>query len=273
MRVMTWNLWWRFGPWERRREAILEVLRAERPDVLGLQEVWERPGENLAEWLAAELGMHWAWAPGEVLPHWRERVGGDDPFGVGNAVLSRWPIAETAVLRLPTAGGPAEVRTALFALLAADPEPVPFFTTHLHSGVAGSAVRCEQVRALAGFVAEQRRELPFPAVLTGDFNAEPDSDEIRLLGGWLTEPAVPGQVLVDAWRFAEPGQPWATWDGGNPYIADAAWFDARIDYVHVGLPGRPVLGRVRGVRRAGDGPVAGVWPSDHAAVLAELQEG
>ena len=22
MRVLSWNLWWRYGPWERRREAI-----------------------------------------------------------------------------------------------------------------------------------------------------------------------------------------------------------------------------------------------------------
>ncbi len=267
---MTWNLWWRFGPWERRREAILEVLRTERPDVCGLQEVWERPGENLAEWLAAELGLHWAWAPGEVLPHWREKIG-DDPFGVGNAVLSRWPIAETAVLRLPTANGPAEVRTALYALLEGDPERVPFFTTHLTSAPGGSGVRCTQVRALAEFVAQQRGDLPFPPVVTGDFNAEPDSDEMRLFGGSATAPVVPGQVLVDAWRYAEPGQPWATWDGRNPYVADVGSYSARIDYVHVGLPGRPGLGQVRSVRRTGDGPVAGVWPSDHAAVLVELK--
>ena len=40
LRVMTWNLWWRFGPFERRRPAILEVIRAADPDVLCLQEVW-----------------------------------------------------------------------------------------------------------------------------------------------------------------------------------------------------------------------------------------
>ncbi|NEB08324.1 endonuclease, partial [Streptomyces coelicoflavus] len=30
------------------------------------------------------------------------------------------------------------------------------------------------------------------------------------------------------------------------------------------------LGRVLAVRRAGAGPVDGVWPSDHAAVVADL---
>ena len=56
MRVVTWNLWWRFGPWAERQKAIVAVLRELRPDVVGLQEVWadRRSGENLAAWLAAE---------------------------------------------------------------------------------------------------------------------------------------------------------------------------------------------------------------------------
>ena len=62
MRVMTWNLWWRFGPWARRRQAILTALHAWQPDAVGLQEVWARGEENLAGWLADRLGMHWTWA-------------------------------------------------------------------------------------------------------------------------------------------------------------------------------------------------------------------
>lgn len=274
MRVLTWNLWWRFGPWEQRRHAILDVLRAERPDVCGLQEVWEAGGENLAGWLAAELGMHWAWAPGEVFPHWRGS-GGEPGAGVGNAVLSRWPVTERAVERLPAGDGPEEVRVALFARIGAPGGPVPFFTTHLHAGPAGSAVRCVQAAALARFVASRRGRGAFPPVVTGDFNAQPESDELRLFGGMLTAPAVPGQVLVDVWRSAGPDEPWATWDLANPYLAPphvaaAAPYSTRIDYIHTGLPGPGGAGRVTAVRRAGHGPVAGVWASDHAAVVAEL---
>lgn len=272
VRVMTWNVWWRFGPWQQRRKAILGVLREERPDVVGLQEVWELAGENLAGWLAEELGMHWAWAPGELLPHWRERLG-DAPGGVGNAVLSRWPLVETAVERLPTAGGPPEVRTALFALVDHPAGHVPFFTTHLHSRPDGSAVRCEQVRALARFVAAHRGPGPFPPVVTGDLNAVPDSDELRLLGGHLTAPAVPGLVLLDAWHRAEPGEREYTWDSANPYLAGLVWHDARVDHVLVGLPGPAGEGAVLRARRAGVDPVDGVWGSDHAAVLVELAEG
>ena len=50
MRVMTWNLWWRFGPWEQRRHAIVETIRETVPDVLCLQEVWaDATGAGMAE--------------------------------------------------------------------------------------------------------------------------------------------------------------------------------------------------------------------------------
>jgi hypothetical protein len=47
--------------------------------------------------------------------------------------------------------------------------------------------------------------------------------------------------------------------------------DSRIDYVLVGLP-RQGRGKVRSAGLAGASPVGGVWPSDHFAVVAELQD-
>ncbi|MEV5549587.1 endonuclease/exonuclease/phosphatase family protein [Streptomyces sp. NPDC052309] len=264
MRVVTWNLWWRFGPWEERQKAILAVLRELRPDVVGLQEVWAADdGGNLAEWLAGELGLHWAWAASEAPERWQRRIG-DGTVGIGNAVLSRWPVVERAALRLPAPGELDDGRLALYARLDAPGHRVPFFTTHLTSAPHASAVRRRQVAALAEFVAAHRRGTGFPPVVTGDFNAPPDSDEVRLLGA---------ERLSDAWGHAGPGVPSVTWDRANPYVSDNGEPGARIDYVHVGPPGPGGLGRVRAVRRAGDGPVDGVWPSDHAAVVADLDMG
>ncbi|MBD0424830.1 endonuclease/exonuclease/phosphatase family protein [Streptomyces sp. TRM S81-3] len=264
MRVVTWNLWWRFGPWEERQKAILAVLRELRPDVVGLQEVWAADeGGNLAEWLAGELGLHWAWAASEAPERWQRRIA-DGTVGIGNAVLSRWPVVERAALRLPVPGELDDGRLALYARLDAPGHRVPFFTTHLTSAPQASAVRHRQVAALAEFVAAHRRGTGFPPVVTGDFNAPPDSDEVRLLGAGR---------LSDAWVHAGPGAPSVTWDRANPYVPDNGEPSLRIDYVHVGPPGPGGLGRVRAVRRAGDGPVDGVWPSDHAAVVADLDMG
>lgn len=271
MRVVTWNLWWRFGPWQERQKAILAVLRELRPDVVGLQEVWEQDGENLAAWLAGELGMRWAWGAYGDPGAWQRRIG-DPSVGIGNAVLSRWPVLERAAIGLPT-GENESGRGALYALLDAPGAPVPFFTVHLSSATDASAVRCRQVASLVEFVARHRGAGPFPPVVTGDFNAWPDSDEVRLFGGCKTAPAVPGQVFFDVWEYADPGAPSATWDPANPYVATTFGPRVRIDYIHVGPPGRGGIGHVRTVRRAGDGPVDGVWPSDHAAVVADLAEG
>lgn len=247
----------------------MTVLRELRPDVVGLQEVWARGEENLAAWLGERLGMQWTWAASDLPQRWQERIA-DATVDVGNAVLSRWPIIDRHVLRLPVSGGQDDGRLALHALLDAPGHRVPFFTTHLNHSLHESALRCLQVRALAEFVAVHRGAGDFAPVLTGDYNAWPDSDEMRLLGGYKTEPAVAGQVLIDAWEYADPSAPSATWDAANPFAARAFEPNVRCDYIHVGPSRSDGVGQVTAVRRAGDHPMDGVWPSDHAAVVADL---
>jgi endonuclease/exonuclease/phosphatase family metal-dependent hydrolase len=264
MRVLTWNLWWRYGPWQRRWEAIAATLAEVGPDVCGLQEVWATRGENLAADLAERLGMHWSWA---VAAHVND--GHDDELLIGNAVLSRWPITGHTDVRLPT-GDRDESRVALHARIDTPGGALPMFTTHLTYLPGGAQVRLPQVRRLAEAVAGHSTDCPYPPVVTGDLNAEPDSDELRLLGGLLTVPAVPGLVLVDAWRYAPPGDPGFTWDRRNGYQADSVLPDSRIDYILTGLP-RGDRGRVQSSQLAGTTPVDGVWPSDHFAVVTDLR--
>jgi endonuclease/exonuclease/phosphatase family metal-dependent hydrolase len=271
IRVVTWNVWWRFGPWRRRREAIGAVLAEAQPDLCGLQEVWANPSEHLAALLADQLGMHWTWTASPAPERWQQRLG-DPTMQVGNAILSRWPITDQATQPLPTAGasGDNDGRTVLLARVQTPTGPVPFFTTQLTSTIGQSRVRCQQVASLCRFIAAHAGP-GFPPVVTGDLNAEPDADEVRLLGGHKTAPVVPGLVLVDAWRYADPMAPGWTWDRGNPYVAATGEPSARIDYVLVGVPTAGGAGRIRSARLIGDRPVNGVWPSDHAGVLTELQ--
>jgi len=261
---MSWNLWWRYGPWEQRRQAIAATLAEVQPDLCGFQEVWGGRDESLAIDLAGRLGMHWCWAEaGKV-----RDTGGTQLF-IGNAILSRWPITAQAADALPVSATD-EARVAVHARIDAPGGALPMFTTHLTYGPGRSALRTAQVRALAGFVADHSGGCAYPPVVTGDLNAEPGSDELRLLGGLLAEPAVPGLVLLDSWRYAEPGDPGFSWDLRNGYQADSVIPDSRIDYVLVGLP-RQGRGRVESVRLAGTAPVDGVWPSDHFAVVADLR--
>ncbi|MFE4721802.1 endonuclease/exonuclease/phosphatase family protein, partial [Streptomyces sp. NPDC056728] len=231
MRVLTWNMWWRFGPWEERRKAILTVLRDLQPDVIGLQEVWARGGENLAQWLASHLDMHWTWAASRAPERWQGRIG-DSTVDVGNAVLSRWPIAEHDTIELPAREDDDDGRLALYARIDAPTHQVPFFTTHLTSAIDASEIRCQQVKVLAEFVTAHSSGTDFPPIVTGDFNAFPDSDEVRQFGGYKTAPAVPGQVFLDAWEYADPAQPSATWNAANPFVAAGFEPSVRVDYIH-----------------------------------------
>src|SRR5918994_523367 len=82
LRVATWNVWWRFGPWQERQPAIAETLRQLGADVIALQEVWDTgDGIGQAGALADALGYDHVFAAGFDA--------GDALFG--NAVLSPWP--------------------------------------------------------------------------------------------------------------------------------------------------------------------------------------
>jgi endonuclease/exonuclease/phosphatase family metal-dependent hydrolase len=266
--VVTWNLWWRFGPWRERADAIRSVLVELRPDICGLQEVWADDERNFASELAAQLQMHWVWTRSPEPERWHRRLPGCSAE-VGNAILAGWPIHEPADLALPPGSSGDRSRNALVCVVDSPAGRIPLATTQLTAAPWDSAARCEQVRTLVRCLARRERE-DYPWVVMGDMNAEPDSDEIRLLCGHKTAPAQPGFVLVDAWRYAEDGAESSTWDRANPHVRRTMEPSSRIDYIVVGPPHEGRRGHVRSVRRVGAEPVGGVWPSDHAGVLAEL---
>ncbi|HEY1572536.1 MAG TPA: endonuclease/exonuclease/phosphatase family protein [Pseudonocardiaceae bacterium] len=128
--------------------ALTAVMAELRPDLIGLQEVWARGGQNLAGWLASHLGMHWTWAPSRAPQRWQRRLG-DSTVDIGNVVLSRWPITEHDTVELPARPDDDDGRLALYARIDGPTHQVPFFTTHLTSAMDASAVRCRQVDVLA----------------------------------------------------------------------------------------------------------------------------
>ncbi len=259
LRIVTWNLWGRGGPFEARLDAIAAVLRDVAPDLVVLQEVWEETGgRNQAEALAGALGFQWVFASRYAI----------DGVAVGNAVLSRWPVAGFETRSLPAPPELEELRNAVRVDVDGPRGRVHVFTTHLNWKYDQSDVRQEQVGALARFVAEGP-EAAMPPLVAGDFNAVPDSDEIRMLTGRAAVP-VPGLVFQDAWELAGDGGPGHTWVNANPWARGELEPDRRIDYVFAGFPRRGGAGHVTACRLAGtpDGPL---WPSDHLAVVAELR--
>lgn len=266
VRIASWNVWGRYGPWAERQPVIAANLAAIDADIVCLQEAWEDDERSQPAELADALGLTFVYERAFVMN------GGWS----GNAVLSRWPIVRHEVEELPMEGGGAtdtdkgERRLVVFAEIDGPRGPLQVFCTHLSWRADWSGVRQAQVRTVCEVV---RAHSPraFPAVLCGDLNAEPGSDEIRMLTGLSAVP-VPGVIFRDAWAVAGGGGAGATIAGRNPYCAASLEPDARIDYVLAGWPKLGGAGQVLSAAVAGDIPgQTGLFASDHLAVVAELR--
>lgn len=169
MRIMTYNI--RAGRGMDGRlslSRIAQVIEAESPDIVALQEVDSQRKrttyEDQAHVLAERLGYHCAFV------HARRWTRGE----YGNAILSKFPILDCQRLALPKpARLPVEARCVLQCRLGHPDGEVLFWNTHL--GLL-AAERRAQVAAMIQEYLRSHQELPL--VLCGDFNARPRSKEI-----------------------------------------------------------------------------------------------
>ncbi len=259
LRIVTWNVWGRYGHWAERQAGIEETLAAAAPDVVCLVESWSHRDATQAGLVAGRLGLEHSVFSGDR--HEEDWVSG---FGL----VSRWPVTSYECRALPGDAG-SGVGSALFALLDGDRGPVQLFMVMLDYPLDGSAVRQAQVRQLAGFISERARRRHL-TVVCGDFNAGPDADELRMLTG-RTAPVAPGLVFYDAWEVAGDGTPGHTWSGRNPLTAPAMYPDRRFDYVLSAWPRRGGAGHPVRCQRLGVLPADQPQLSDHYGVLAELR--
>jgi endonuclease/exonuclease/phosphatase family metal-dependent hydrolase len=266
LKVLTLNVWNRDGDWPRRLPLIHAALDALDPDVVGFQEVLRSAAiDQLAE-LVGGRGYHVDYV--EAQRFWK-----DPSFAFGNAVASRWPIVGRFTQSLPDRAD-GETRAALTVHVEAPFGALAFTSTHLNWKLHQSDTRQAQVRVLAEHVLAHRPHGGFPPILVGDFNAEPDSDEIRFLCGLHV---IDGASVHfrDCWRVAREARPGReagyTWSNDNPYTAGAFEPNRRLDYVFVGYPDERGRGFPLQCRVVCDEPRDGVWPSDHFGVYAELR--
>lgn len=231
--------------WAVRRGLTARVLRDAAPDVFGTQELFKEQGD----YLAAQL-PEYAW-----FGRGREAKGGGEHMGVfyrkaalrlldsGNFWLSDTPAVAGSI-----SWGHPYPRMVTWGLFErrTDGKRFYLFNTHLPyrdeddgARVRGAALLQARIAALPAGV---------PVVVTGDFNAEPDS---------ATHAAMT-RGLTDAWAAAgQRSGPAAT------FHAFKGKAERRIDWILVrGFD-------VRSLRTL-DANEAGRYPSDHFPVVAEL---
>ena len=235
---------------EERLAMTIDGLRALDADVIALQEASAGPARgDVAARVSAALGYDHVRAPAGY--RWIGRMAAwATGFDEGPALLTRLPILATEAIDV-AACGEWYGRTAACAVLQMRGRPVVVCSTH----VSGNACQLED---LGKTLAARRKERPL--VLMGDLNSTPDSPGLRSLIDRLG--------FVDAFRTAHPDDP-----GFTVYqpVREAARMARRlVDYVLVTAPARVQSSRVvlDAAGTAGDGRP--LWPSDHYAVVAEV---
>lgn len=171
-------------------DAQAAVLAAEPPDIVVLNEVdrgWlVTGGHDTLRLFADRLGLPHVFAPAA-----------DEVWG--NALLSRYPVSELRIERLPRGGAPM-MRSQLVAVIdVAEGQQLAVVGTHLSHVDSQGDTRLPQARAVAGTVA-RLRERSLPTVVLGDLNAEPGSPELATFDPFVRT-ALPSTAAT-----------WPSWD-------------------------------------------------------------
>jgi endonuclease/exonuclease/phosphatase family metal-dependent hydrolase len=265
LRVITINVQNDQGD-PRRTKLLNRELRRLSPDLVAIQEA-HHPGQ-LAD-LVAGTGLHTT-HQAEVLdkpPPQADRYG-------GTAVATRRPHRVLEVVEDRIAGA------HWWTLAVTVPLPplgdqlfiVPTTPWELNASAA------RERQALQVTDLDARHRTPLPTIISGDLNAAPEAASIRYLSGLQS---LEGQSAHyhDAWAVAGAG-PGHTWTVDNPLAAaeiarviGQPEHRRRIDYVFVGSAhAHPeAQTRIVAAHLMGDSPVDGVWLSDHAGVVVDLE--
>lgn len=216
LKVLCYNL--RFGELAS-LEELADFIKSQDPDVVALQEVDVKTyrsraphqnGKDFITELGFRTGMLTAYA--KTIPY----AGGY--YGIG--ILSKYPLAEIKRIMLPMPEGSKEQRAMLLANVELpDGKLFTFVCTHLD--YPSSEVRQVQVEALTN----ELKENPFPMILAGDFNAQPDSPEIsKGMAGWkqvsspdFTIPSSNPKSKID-YIFCYPDSAWTVLSATTPRV-------------------------------------------------------
>lgn len=238
IKVMTYNIHSGIGTdgvsdWRR----IAEVVRAEAPDLLALQEVTfnsaRLPGIGLAAVLGGSLGMESCFGRAIAINQ------GQGDYGV--AALSKYAMTPVETLCLPTPDG-HEKRVFLVVKVLLPTGPCYFIVTHFsyQGEFAGDAdYRLRSARSIMETAAARGYT---PAIWAGDFNATPDSAAVT--------------AIRDSWDVHNDAMP----EAATALCRHAGW--CQIDYICSAPQGY--------FRRQRIAAIDDLLASDHRPVVAEL---
>ncbi|PRP81074.1 hypothetical protein PROFUN_11188 [Planoprotostelium fungivorum] len=195
MRIMSYNIWNLNPIWTARRRMLIDQLKAESPDIVGMQEVrYQFDGRS---------SIHQITEITRELPEYQYvyhpsmtylQQGGHEDEGL--AILSKWPIIDSEVLRLTrnfSDYADEHQRATLRALIKTPKGPLQVFV--VHSSLSLSA-RVRNSIEMWNFMQSGRKGAP--QILLGDMNEEPNDIPVDFLMGRRSLNGITGD-FKDAW--------------------------------------------------------------------------
>ena len=240
MRIVTLNTWKNEGRYDRRLALMAEGLAALAPDVVCLQEAFQAQGFDTAARLGEALGLSVSTEPARQKLRLHEGRPLDSASGL--AILSRAPPQARGRIALPSAPADGE-RIAQWIQATPDLRILNLHLSHLR-GADASVLRGRQLAHALAEAASPGSGL----LVVGDFNAPASAPELAAVAAGL-DPAAPSTLQGEH---------------ASPITQTRAAIDHAI---------LVEAGHWRLVSRfnALDQPDAdGFFPSDHAAVVADL---
>jgi hypothetical protein len=173
LRVLTLNLWQRYGAWADRRSVIIEGIHAQQPDLMAFHEsIKTDEYDQVTDLLGA----------GFYVAHSKGR----DSNGMGISIASRWPFGNVQEVDLNvtprTTGFPCTTLAA--EVIAPDPVCKLLFVNHFPNWQLNFEYERElQAVAAARFVEERIGQSTQQVVMVGDLDADYNSASIRFWSG------------------------------------------------------------------------------------------
>lgn len=173
IKLMTWNVLYK-----EKADNILALVKELDPDILCCQEIttdsYINPGRNMPAELAKIMNAEYRYH--EVLP-----LLDDQPASMGNAIISKFPIAQSRSLLVQKGGADisysAQNRGYIEAKIKLKDGILTVGTTHLSyvDGFIETEARTKETDKLLDYVENNKAKF----VITGDFNSAPNSLTIR----------------------------------------------------------------------------------------------
>ena len=259
LRVITLNLWGQQGNWEARRSVLIDGLRNRNPDLVAFQEARKTETDDQTVDL---LG------PGYHVVYQSER----DAHGTGCSIASRWPLRNVQELDLHLTPRTVDFPCATLVAEIDAPEPLGtlLFANHFPNYQLDLELERElQTVAAAEFIEDLVGRRNLHVILVGDLDATPQAASIRF---WSGRQSLGGRSVYygDAWAIAHPDEPGYTFSPHNPLVSDPWEENRRIDYIFVRGGHKGSTLKITACERIFNGPVEGVWASDHFGVVADL---